>query len=283
MSELENRIRSIADPSLSASQIAEMVGCTRTTVYRCMVRYGIILKQRKKPNKKSHLTEDILSFSGKGIKSADIAKTLGCSAKHVQNMLRIHNADRLGRGALNGCANPSYKHGRKIDRDGYVLVSAPLNHPYARKRNDRNHGLIYEHRLVMEDKLRRYLSQKEIVDHIDGLRLHNDPSNLRLFDSNADHLKATISGQVPQWSQKGSERMKLPHSIRSDYPRVDNYRAMKVSGDARLIQILLALLILGKDSPYLLGTSLHLEKAGISDLSRSSLEHELDKLYQKYA
>jgi hypothetical protein len=58
---------------------------------------------------------------------------------------------------------------------------------------------------------------------------------------------------------------------------------MKKSGDARLRQILLAMLSLGADSPYLLGTHHHLEKAGISDLSRSNLELELEKLYQRYA
>lgn len=77
--------------------------------------------------------------------------------------------------------------------------------------------------------------------------------------------------------------MSLKYSERSNLKRVDTYGLMKKSGDARLRQILLALLSLGKDSPYLLGMSHHLKKAGISDLSRSNLQRELDLLYQRYA
>ena len=44
-----------------------------------------------------------------------------------------------------------------------------------------------EHRLVMEDKLGRYLTPEEEVHHIDGNRANNDPDNLRLFPNKATH------------------------------------------------------------------------------------------------
>ena len=132
----------------------------------------------------------------------------------------------------------------------------------------------------MEQELGRYLLRTETVDHIDGLRLHNDPSNLRLFDCNADHLRATISGKCPQWSQDGRHKIKNQNV---GLPVVHKYGEMKKSGDARLRQILLAALALGSESPYLLGSSHHLAKAGIVDLSRSSLERALADLYRRYA
>lgn len=215
--------------------------------------------------------------------SREIAGMLGESQKYVQEVMLKKNLPRRARGSATGSMNASFRGGRKIDRDGYVLVSAPTGHPYARMRKDRPNGVILEHRLIMEREIGRFLLPSETVDHIDGLRLHNAPSNLRLFDTNRDHLQATITGQVPSWSESGLEKMRIAPHLRQFHPRVDKYDQMKKSGDARLIQILRAMLILGKDSPYLLGSSHHIEKAGIVDLLDSSLERALDDLYRKYA
>jgi hypothetical protein len=84
--------------------------------------------------------------------------------------------------ALNpGENHPGWKGGRTTHR-GYVLLKRP-DHPFATKR-----GYVYEHRLVMEEKLGRILSPSEIVHHKDGVKDHNDPDNLFLFDSNSEHL-----------------------------------------------------------------------------------------------
>ena len=215
--------------------------------------------------------------------SKEIALLCGDKHKYVQEVMLQFDLPRRKRGSSFGAMNGAYKTGRRIDRDGYVLISAPIDHPYSRKRSNRITGLIYEHRHVMEVKLGRYLDPKEVIDHIDGLRLHNDPDNLRLFESNSAHLKATISGQIPTWSNQGQEKLNSTRASRIGSERVDTYDRMKKCGDARLRQILLAMLSLGVDSPYLLGSSHHLEKAGIVDLSHSNLELELEKLYQRYA
>lgn len=277
-SPLDTLICKEARPDLSVSDLCKIVSCERTAVYRCITRYHIQLKQRTKPDKKPGLTDRILSFPDKTKTSREVAEILGCSARHVQNVLRLHEASRLPRGSRTGKDSSSYRFGRRIDRDGYVLVSAPIGHPTARRC-----GAILEHRLVLEKKLGRYLLPSEIVDHIDGLHLHNDPANLRVFSCNADHLRATISGQVPKWSHEGLLRMCSTRLSRSKNPQVQTYRNMKKCGDARLIQILRALLVLGKDSPFLLGSSPPLEKAGILDLSRSNLERELERICRKYA
>jgi len=219
-----------------------------------------------------------------GIKtSKEIALLAGDNAKYVQEVALKFDLPRLRMGSRSGSLNHQYKTGRRIDRDGYALVSAPIDHPYARKRKDRNIGIIYEHRLIMEQKLGRYLESQEIVDHIDGLRLHNSQDNLRLFENNAEHLRKTITGKIPKWSEKGYQKLKLPVDQRKEMKRIDTYHQMKVCGDARLRQILLAMLQLGTASTYLLGTTHHLEKAEIYDFSHSNLQHELNRIYQQYA
>jgi hypothetical protein len=163
-----------------------------------------------------------------------------------------------------------------------VYVSAPVDHPHARLLPGKNTPRIFEHRLVVEQRLGRYLDPLEIVDHIDGLTLHNAPGNLRLFACNADHLRATLTGKVPQWSEAGYQNMKLRHHQPEALLPVDTYRHRIAAGDVRLRQILLAALKLGTDSPFLLGTSRWTTKAGIDMSSRSTIELALADLYRRW-
>lgn len=60
------------------------------------------------------------------------------------------------------------------------------NHPFSDKR-----GYVSEHRLVMEAHLGRFLTDKEIIHHIDQDRSNNVLSNLELLDQPthaADHM-----------------------------------------------------------------------------------------------
>ncbi|MEB0281443.1 HNH endonuclease [Sphingomonas sp. 10B4] len=138
---------------------------------------------------------------------------------------------------------------------------------------------MFEHRLVMERELGRPLQPLEVVDHIDGLHLHNAPSNLRLFATNADHLRATISGQIPQWSEDGLARMRTAHHQRAGLERIDSYGQRKKRGEIRLLQILRAACEFGIDSPFLLGTHHHLERARIDYSSPTMIEQALRLLY----
>lgn len=47
----------------------------------------------------------------------------------------------------------------------------------------------HEHRVVMERILGRKLEKGEVVHHIDRNKKNNDPSNLQLFSSQAEHVK----------------------------------------------------------------------------------------------
>lgn len=79
----------------------------------------------------------------------------------------------------------SYWRGGRTVQDGssgikYVMVRCP-GHPNAVR------GYVMEHRLVVEKKLGRYLTAKEVVHHIDHDTFNNAPENLEVM-SNSSHI-----------------------------------------------------------------------------------------------
>lgn len=84
-----------------------------------------------------------------------------------------------------GLGNDSchWKGGKFNLSSGYVMIYSPL-HPFKNK-----DGYLLEHRLVMEGKIGRYLTKKEVVHHINRKVDDNRPENLRLFKNNVKHLK----------------------------------------------------------------------------------------------
>lgn len=228
------------------------------------------------------LSKNILPLANGERTVPEIARLLGTTRKRVETRMKKYNMPRCKQGAQPGSRNHQYVSGRRVDLDGYVLVTAPTDHPHARQRPNRVGKIIYEHRLVMEKKLGRYLSPEEVVDHVDGLTLHNAPDNLRLFASNGQHLSATISGTERQWSEAGRVNIGARTDRGREIERVDTYRLRRARGDVRLRQILLLALQLGTNSPYLSGTHHHLEKAGIDLSCRSNLERAWGDLCQRW-
>ena len=165
-----------------------------------------------------------------------------------------------------GERNPAWVGGRAVGTDGYVIVG----------RSGQK-----EHRLVAEQTLGRSLSETEVVDHIDGLTLHNAPENLRVFPNNAEHLRATTRGPR-RWSVEGRANIGARTDLGATCLPVDSYRQRREAGDVRLRQILLAWLKLDKDSPFLLGTHHWLEQAGIDPASRPSLERAFQALLARW-
>lgn len=78
-----------------------------------------------------------------------------------------------------GPENPNWGGGRVVESKGYVLVWAP-DHPRAMKMRGRG-KYVYEHRLVVEGIVGRYLEPEEVVARINGDRTDNRPINLLLF------------------------------------------------------------------------------------------------------
>lgn len=73
--------------------------------------------------------------------------------------------------------------GRTTHSEGYPLVMK-WGHPRANSR-----GYVYEHVLVTELKIGRYLKPQEVVHHIDGDKTNNDPENLFLCKDHLEHMK----------------------------------------------------------------------------------------------
>jgi len=110
-----------------------------------------------------------------------IAKIFKCSYRTIYRRLKyykiqirtIKNAKKLSN--TFGKNNPCWKGGRIKDGNGYIWVYCPT-HPNRMK--DRPY--VYEHRLIMEKKLGRYLKTDEIVHHINGIKNDNRIENLCL-------------------------------------------------------------------------------------------------------
>lgn len=200
--------------------------------------------------------------------SYEIGKTLGCSDRYVRRVLKAHELNHPV-GPPRGERNPAWKGGRMIDSDGYVLLRS---HPRR----------ISEHRMLMERELGRPLTSLEVVDHVDGLTLHNVPSNLRLFGTNGEHLSATITGTDRNWSTSGKRNIGRRTDLGISIVSVDIYRLRKARGDVRLHAILRAALELGKEHPCLLGTSHWLTQRGIDPSSCRSLKRGWDELMRRY-
>lgn len=214
--------------------------------------------------------------------STEIAQLLGKNPRHIRKILLKYDLPRLHEGARAGEQNHQFAGGRRVTLSGYVQITPPEGHSTAKQRQGRKAGYMFEHRFVAEQTLGRPLLETERVDHVDGLTLHNHPSNLRVFSSNSEHLKATLTGRVPQWSEQGYANMLLRHRQPEALELVDIHHQRTTAGATRLRQILLLALRLGTDSPYLLGTKHWTEKAEIDLSQRSTIERALAQLCQRW-
>lgn len=81
-----------------------------------------------------------------------------------------------------GSKNGMWKGGRSVASNGYVLIRVGIDHHLADVR-----GYAYEHRLVAEQKLGRWLRPGEIAHHKNEVKTDNRPSNIEVKSSIAAH------------------------------------------------------------------------------------------------
>lgn len=92
-----------------------------------------------------------------------------------------------------GSNHPNWKGGRYLSVHGYIEVRVDVDslfYPMARTGQR-----VYEHRLVMAQKLGRCLNSCEIVHHLNGIRTDNRQENLCIVDSHK-HDKTTLVKQL---------------------------------------------------------------------------------------
>lgn len=80
-----------------------------------------------------------------------------------------------------GLRNGRYVRGKLIDKDGYVRTSGKHSHPRSNPA-----GQVYEHILIMEKHLGRFVATDEIIHHIDKNKSNNTIKNLQLM-THKDH------------------------------------------------------------------------------------------------
>lgn len=107
-------------------------------------------------------------------------KTCGCIYKTQKWRNKFYCSTKCYK--KTGANNPKWGGGTVIV-GGYRYIYNPT-HP-----NCTQNGYVVEHRLVMEQSIKRYLRKKEVVHHINHNRLDNRIENLILFSSNGEHTR----------------------------------------------------------------------------------------------
>ena len=183
--------------TMNLKVLAARFGVDHKMLYRRLKRMGV-----QTPKKVPHLidTEQVRSLLEAGLTHGDIAARLGVSISAIHRTASGKGLKTARTGPRSGQAHrQKWAGGRILDKHGYVLIWCPL-HP-----KSRGVGYVYEHRLLMEVILGRYLGPAEVVNHEDNHPRHNWPENLSLFASNADHLRYELTGRV-----KATPRRSIP-------------------------------------------------------------------------
>jgi len=184
--------------------IAESVGLT----FHCVQAWLQRRKAPSRPHSQRLLAlqiTDVAECLDLGMTHLEIAARFGVSESCVERTVARSHLQSARTGPRGGAQHRQrWSGGRYVDKHGYVLVFVPM-HPQARLQ-----GYVFEHRLVCEVMLQRYLLPAEVIDHLDGHPRHNWPSNLRAYPSNKHHLQATLTGRL-----KPTQSASIPGAYRN--------------------------------------------------------------------
>ena len=180
------------DKNMSGQAIADIVGCSKHSVYRALKRHDI--QGRPHTSKYPQLNDKEwlkIQYVDKGRSSNDIAREVGSSSGNITDHLKTMGIERRTvKAALSlafpegrkGKLNPSWKDGTtKVVQSGYIYQYAP-DHPNTTKK-----GYVMQHRLIAESIIGRYLNTDEIVHHVDGDKSNNAPTNLEVL-TRSEHV-----------------------------------------------------------------------------------------------
>lgn len=189
-------ILSMNNEGLERAVIAQRLGLSTYSVQAYLQRRKIRMQRStwgKRPTLQREEVQRLVEVEH--LTYSKIASILGCHETSVERLASKMGLQTARTGPRAGSGHQQkWSGGRHLAKGWYIDVFVPL-HPNAKRT-----GYYPEHRLVVEVSLGRYLLATEVVDHRDNHPQHNWPDNLRLFSSNADHLRATLTG-LPKCSQ----------------------------------------------------------------------------------
>lgn len=133
-----------------------------------------ILNGWKQPNK------DIRGSKNPNWKGGKIQLICAGCGKKYYVFLGVKDRSRY---CCKECFYKRHPHKPHKDGRGYVWLFKP-GHP-----NSTSNGYIREHRYLMEQKLGRLLSEDEVVHHINNKQDDNRITNLKLYNTQSEHLK----------------------------------------------------------------------------------------------
>lgn len=181
----------------SLKDLSALAGVSPQTVGRRLVAAGVTLRGKKKTaQQRAHMSyrrtiplpvDQLRAWRDQEMSTRDMGARLGVSEETVRQRMIDHGVERLPAKARPQ-RNPFWRGGYSVDQEGYILAKCP-DHPQATAK-----GYVRMHRLVVEQSLGRPLLPTEVVDHRNGDPSDNRPENLRVFQSNGDHLSATLRG-----------------------------------------------------------------------------------------
>lgn len=84
----------------------------------------------------------------------------------------------------------------------YVKIKIPT-HPFADKG-----GFVFEHRLVVETHIKRYLKKEEVVHHLSEVKDDNRIQNLMIFSNQKEHQKFHLALKQFGWTEPLKRRVR---------------------------------------------------------------------------
>lgn len=171
----------------SLMTVAQALGVSCSTVRHHMKRFDIPIRTPKEAGRLATGTRNPMYEK---CRSAEHRRKLSEAQKRrfAQGSRQWNTGKRLTPDhrrkisrANRGASNRRWRGGRIVTTHGYIAVYVP-SHPYPIRGS-----YVYEHRLVMEQHLGRYLRPEEVVHHINGDHADNRLENLRLFHGPSAH------------------------------------------------------------------------------------------------